>query len=260
MLVKTGIRWIYVIFAALLAVLAGQQSYVAYKVLSLNEELSHTGFRSAFICLDLLRLQAQAQENTRRWLSLRDEASSAKLKETSEDFAESLDRLRAEIGLGKSRQETERLAQFWQQFMSDLGNQKLASPGAGITVARSDLEEDLKRLEAQIQTVYQNVLDSISTQIDASNKATQDAARDSWLLAAASLLLGALLLIWHHRSVSAPLAQLDEGTQAIAEGKLFVRLDTSRSDEFSRIAKNINNLTRKLQEPDPAPKSSGKDS
>jgi HAMP domain-containing protein len=254
MLIKTKIRWIYVIFTALLATLAGYQSLVAYSVLSSNRALSQTGFRGAFTALDLLRLKAQIEENTRRWLAQRDENSLAKLKEASEDFAESLNRLKAETSVGKSQQETERLAQFWQQFTSDLESQKLASLGTGSTEASSELDGDLKRLETQMQTVYQIILDSMSSQIEASNKATQDAARNSWLLAAGALLLGVLLLLWHYRSISVPLAQLDEGTQAIAEGKLFVRLDTSRSDEFSRIAKNINDLTRHLQQPAPSSK------
>jgi len=67
MLVKTEIKWISVIFAALLAALAGYQSFVAHRILSLNQALSQKGFRSAFTCLDLLRLQSQAEENSRRW-------------------------------------------------------------------------------------------------------------------------------------------------------------------------------------------------
>jgi len=189
---------------------------------------------------------------------LRDETSLARLKETGEDFAEGLNRLKEETSAGKSGQETERLAQFWQQFTSDLESQKLLSPGNKNEEALSTLDEDLRRLEAQIQTVYQIALESISNQIEASNIATLNAARNSWLLAGGALFLGVLMLAWHYRSISAPLAQLYEGTQAIAEGKLFVSLDTSRSDEFSRIAKNINDLTRHLQKPDPSPKPPGR--
>jgi signal transduction histidine kinase len=39
---------------------------------------------------------------------------------------------------------------------------------------------------------------------------------------------------------------LTEGTRAIAEGKFFYRLDTTRDDEFSQLAKDFNTMTRRL--------------
>ena len=47
-----------------------------------------------------------------------------------------------------------------------------------------------------------------------------------------------------------PLANLTEGTRAIAEGKFYYRLDTSRNDEFSQLARDFNTMTRRLNELD----------
>jgi nitrate/nitrite-specific signal transduction histidine kinase len=258
MMIKTRIRCGYIIFAALLAALAGYQSYTAYKVLSLNKTLAQTGFHGAFTCLDLLRLDAQVEENVKKWSAQEDESSSAGLKESNDDFAASLNQLKSEAVLGKTQQETERLVQFWNQFTSDLESQKQALPGDQSIGIPAELEEDLQRVETQIQTVYQTSLDAISSQVEASNKATQNAARNSWLVAVGALVLGVLLSFWHYRSITLPLSQLDEGTQAIAGGKLFIKMDTSRRDEFSRIAKNINDLTQRLRKLDPSAKSPDK--
>jgi methyl-accepting chemotaxis protein len=50
------------------------------------------------------------------------------------------------------------------------------------------------------------------------------------------------------RSISKPLANLTEGTRALAEGKLSYRLDTSGKDELSQLAKDFNSLTHRLNE------------
>jgi len=254
MLLKTKIRWIYVIFAGLLAMLAGYQSCVSHRFLSLNRALSQTHFRSAFICLDLLRIQARLEEGTKGWLDQGDASSSSKLKQSSEDFEASLSRLKSHANLGNPLQETDRLVQFWNQFTSDLETVKRVPPDDTNSEITSKLDVDLQGVETQIQTVYLASLESISHQIEASNEAIGNAARNSWLMAATTLFLGLLLSFWHYRSFSVPLTNLDEGTQAIAEGKLFVRLDTSRRDEFSRIAKNINALAQQMQKSDPSGK------
>lgn len=255
MMIKAGIRWGYIIFAALLAALAGYQSLVAYRVLSFNKAVSQIGFSSAITCLTLLRIEAQVEENMQKWLAQGDENSSVKLKESNEDFATSLNQLKSEAILGKPQQEADRLMQFWNQFTSDLESLRQPSPANQNTETASKLNEGLRQVETQIQTVYQTSLESISDQIEAFNGDAQSAARNSWLVAAAALALGVILSFWHYRAVALPLTQLDEGTRAIAEGKFYIRMDTSRRDEISRIAKNINELTQRLQEWDKSSKS-----
>jgi len=248
MMIKARIRWSYIIFAALLAALAGYQSLVAYKVLSFNKAVSQISFSNAITCLALLRIEAQVEQDMQKWLAQGDENSSVKLKESNEDFAISLNQLRSEAAFGKSRQEADRLVQFWNQFTSDLESLRQPSPANQNAQTAAKLNEGLRQVETQIQTVYQTSLESISDQIEAFNGEAQNAARNSWLVAVVALALGVILSFWHYRAVAVPLTQLDEGTRAIAEGKLYVRMDTSRRDEISRIAKNINELTQRLQE------------
>jgi signal transduction histidine kinase len=67
------------------------------------------------------------------------------------------------------------------------------------------------------------------------------------LLALAISILVSLLIV---RSISKPLGHLTEGTRAIAEGKFFYRLDTTRNDEFSELARDFNTMTLRLNELD----------
>ena len=53
-----------------------------------------------------------------------------------------------------------------------------------------------------------------------------------------------------YRSISIPLVHLTAGTRAIAEGKFYYRLDTSRNDEFAQLAKDFNTMTHRLNELD----------
>jgi methyl-accepting chemotaxis protein len=254
MSIKTQIKWYCILFIALVLALAGYQSIAAYKVLSLNKAFSQADFLSASDCLELLRIQAQVKENVRRWQTQGDESASTKLKESTEEFAADLNRLRSEAVLGKPREETNRLEQFWGQFNSDLATAKPAPAGGESSDIASAIDEDLSRLENQVQTVYQASLESLASRVETSNRSSQALARNSWLLAAGAVLIGLLSSFWHYRSISTPLTQLEEGTQSIAQGKFFVRLDTSRQDEFSRIAKNINDLTQSLRESSITPK------
>jgi two-component system sensor histidine kinase GlrK len=78
-------------------------------------------------------------------------------------------------------------------------------------------------------------------------------ARAQWIslsAAALALILSCLVSFAMIRSISEPLHNLTQGTRAISEGKFFYRLDTSRNDEFSQLAKDFNSMTRRLNELD----------
>ena len=65
-----------------------------------------------------------------------------------------------------------------------------------------------------------------------------------------ALAISILVSFLIYRSISNPLANLTEGTRAIAEGKFYYRLDTSRNDEFSQLARDFNTMTRRLNDLD----------
>jgi signal transduction histidine kinase len=109
---------------------------------------------------------------------------------------------------------------------------------------------DLERLRAQTYSLYHSSLRSMSSKVEKSRKTGETAAFvlgcTTFLALAISILVSFLIF----RSISKPLANLTEGTRAIAEGKFFYRLDTSRNDEFSQLARDFNTMTLQLNELD----------
>jgi two-component system sensor histidine kinase GlrK len=71
-----------------------------------------------------------------------------------------------------------------------------------------------------------------------------------WAVTVAALAISVLVSFLIIRSISKPLAHLTEGTRAIADGKFFYRLDTTRNDEFSQLARDFNKMTSRLNELD----------
>ncbi len=102
----------------------------------------------------------------------------------------------------------------------------------------------------QSNTVYQAARTGIDTAVKASRSTGKMAETVSWIAAAIALLLGALVSLLIVQSITSPLKQLTHGTRAIADGKFFYRLDTTRRDEFAQLAKDFNTMTARLSELD----------
>jgi len=86
--------------------------------------------------------------------------------------------------------------------------------------------------------------------VENSRKTAETAVLVLWCTTLVVLAISILVSFLIFRSISKPLAHLTEGTRAIAEGKFFYRLDTSRNDEFSQLAKDFNRMTLRLNELD----------
>jgi signal transduction histidine kinase len=86
--------------------------------------------------------------------------------------------------------------------------------------------------------------------VENSRKTGDTAALVLWCVTFAVLAISILVSSLIYRSISKPLSNLTEGTRAIAEGKFFYRLDASRKDEFSQLARDFNTMTQKLKELD----------
>jgi signal transduction histidine kinase len=71
-----------------------------------------------------------------------------------------------------------------------------------------------------------------------------------WFATFFALAISVLVSLLIVRSISKPLAHLTEGTRAIADGKFFYRLDTTRNDEFAQLAHDFNKMTLRLNELD----------
>ena len=91
---------------------------------------------------------------------------------------------------------------------------------------------------------------AIAADSETSTRIGRNALFISWSALAVPVVLGAFASFLIFRSISIPLANLLEGTNAMASGKYFYRLDTSRKDELSRLALDFNALTQRMAELD----------
>jgi signal transduction histidine kinase len=228
---------------------------LVYQITSIN--LMHSKFRSlesldfkaTLVSVDLMRTRDLVEEFTRKSLISGDPEYSSMSREYERDFQEVLEKLQPLATSEKERKEIERLAEFWNQFREAISRHR-ESQLKPDEIPPPALMEHLDRLRAQAQTVYNATQETIESEIQKSANMSAQAQWISLTAAALSLILSCLVSFVILRSIAEPLRNLTHGTRAIAEGKFFYRLDTSRNDEFSQLARDFNSMTQRLNELD----------
>lgn len=237
----------YGVLLALSGILILVQVTVFRNLQEVNRKNSGENLLMALTVVDLLRDSDALKEISARYFVKGDTGSWDEMKEGIQRFEDALRQIRDFKGSVRESEEVARLQQFWQDFKSALtGDPAAQNPAASGTIPDS-VRERLDTLRAQLMTVYQAVLQDIRTQAEDSRKSGERTEMIALWIGGATLLAGLLLAYLTVRSVSIPLRLLCEGTRGIAEGKSFYRLDTSRNDELSQIAKDFNTLAEKLR-------------
>ncbi len=248
MKITTRITAGYGILILLLAGLVTYEVLTIHRMQGINYGLSQTDLQAAVGSLQLMRDRDLIEEYARKALALGDPDYVAQLKEYQENFQKALKEIRRASPSADVQVEVNRLDEYWQAFVVDLARHQ---PGTvKVTDFPADLKDDLERLRAQAGTVYDASGRSIKRAADDSIKIGEMARVISIWTAAIALVISALVAFLIYRSISIPLAHLTEGTRAIADGKFYYRLDTSRNDEFSQLAKDFNTMTHRLNELD----------
>ncbi len=214
---------------------------------------SGSNLKTALDSLQLMRDRDSVEDYTRKYFSKPVVELQDQLKSAQESFEKSLAGLGATAPSARVQLEAARMAQFWKEFLESLAKfqppprdpDRRQRPQAQ-TSFPPDLEEHFERLRAQAYSVYQAAVQETSSKAEASGKVGEKAELMLWIWAATAIAVALCVSALIVRSVSAPLRQLSDGTRALAEGKEFYRLDTSRNDELSQIARDINSLTRRL--------------
>jgi signal transduction histidine kinase len=249
MKITTRIIFGYGLFIAILLGMAVYQIFTIKRMQSINETLQESNFRNASTCLEVLRDRDLIEEYTRKSFELADPDYLNKLKEFQQAYETRLIQLRNSAVSSEERAEIVRLGRFWNSFTANLKQHRQNLPGTG-TVLPQDLQEDLDRLRTQTNSIYESALQSMSAEVEKSRKTGEAAALMMGCSVFVALSISILVSFLIYRSISNPLTHLTEGTRAIAEGKFYYRLDTSRNDEFSQLAKDFNTMTRQLNELD----------
>ena len=203
-----------------------------------NLRNSGENLQVALIAVDLVRDGDVVEEAARRSVALADQASKDDLKESQQRFEDALREIRAFRSSEREQSEAERLERFWREYLE--GSAKMPAVKAGAAGLPEDVSDALSRVRTQSVTVYQALLQEIRNSALESRKYSERTELIVWWTGCAGLTLGIVIALLIIRSIAGPLRSLAEGTRAIAEGKSYYRLDTSRSDELSQIARDFN--------------------
>jgi two-component system sensor histidine kinase GlrK len=252
MKITTRIILGYGLFLAILLGLAAYQAYAIRHMQSINRTVTEMDFQNSLACLGAMRNFDLVEEHARKSFALGDPDYLNLLREYRRDFTADLRNLKnrakqdADV---RAKGEIDRLARQW-----DALNERLAAAETRFTYGGDALPEvirqDFESIGAQLGSVYQANLDSMSLRVENARRTGETAAIVLVFIPLAAVVVGGLASFFIYRSISKPLAHLTEGTRAIAEGKFFYRLDTSRRDEFSQLARDFNAMTRRLDELD----------
>jgi signal transduction histidine kinase len=239
----------YALFIAILVGLVVYQVITINRMQSINRALSDINFQHALACLQALRDRDLVEEYAWKSFALADPDYLNQLQEFQKSFEASLTEIRKYSKSDAELSEINRLSQMWDAFRVDLEFWQKDLLQSGTTLPQI-LQDHLEQLRIQISSIYQSSMNSMSFKVENSRKTGETAEIVLWCVAFAAIAVSVLVSFLIYRSISKPLAHLTEGTRAIADGKFFYRLDASRRDEFSQLARDFNTMTQRLNELD----------
>ena len=239
-------------YGLLLAILLGLAVYQVYAIKhmqSINRTVAEIDFQNSLACLEAMRNFELVEEYARKSYALGDADYMNLLREYRLDFTADLRNLKNRAADGVAKNEIDRLTRQWDALNTRLSASETRFIAGGDALPEAILQ-DFESLGAQLLSVYQANLGSMSLRVENASRTGETAELVLLFSTLAAVAVGGLVSFFIYRSISKPLAHLTEGTHAIAEGKFFYRLDTSRRDEFSQLARDFNSMTRRLDELD----------
>jgi methyl-accepting chemotaxis protein len=246
MKITTRIATGYSLFIAILVALVVYQVFTINSIQAINRSLSGTGFQNAYTCLEALRDRDLVEEYARKTFAMPSN-DLKELQESQRAFDARLKEIKAYAKSEEELAEFQRLSQLWDAYVAEQES-LLQHPLKNESALPESLQNSLDQLGAQTLSVYRAALGSMSSNVEASRKTGETAALFLYCAVAVAFAFSILVSFLIYRSISKQLASLTEGTRAVAEGKLFYRLDTSSTDELSQIAKDFNSIVRRLKE------------
>ncbi len=235
----------YGLFIAILAALVLYQVITINNMQRVNKALKDINFQNAETSLNAMRDRDLVEEYALK--SFLDPEYLKQLEPSQKDYDADLRDLESSATPGEEQDSVKRLVKSWESLTAKL---ELLKNGLRSEELAVSLKEELDYLRVQTRAVYDASLHSMSEIIIRSEAAGETAALVLYSVTLFALAVSILVSFLIYRSISKPLANLTEGTRAIAEGKFFYRLDTSRNDEFSQLAKDFNTMTQRLNELD----------
>ena len=249
MKITTRIILGYGLLFAILLGLAAYQVFAVKRMQSINRTIAEMDFQNSLACLEAMRNFDLVEEYARKSFALGDPDYLNLLSEYRRDFTSDLRNMKIRTAGDAAKDEIDRLDRQWEALNMRLAASETRFIPGGDTLPEA-IRQDFESLGAQLRSVYQANLGSMSLRVENARGTGETATLVFVFSALAAVAVGGLISFFIYRSISKPLAHLTEGTHAISEGKFFYRLDTTRSDEFSQLAKDFNAMTRRLDELD----------
>lgn len=214
-----------------------------------NRDLSAIASRLALSSSEPVRQLEALEETARKYQVTGDLRYLGRFEEAREGFEASLRDLESRALEPRETEALAGLRQEWDAFRSPSADlvERLASDAAGdsaldrLAVRLGELSARTRALNRASQTA---MLDRIRSSVAAASRTE----RISWIAIGAALLLAVIVSIFIIHSISEPLHRLAAGTRAVAQGNFGYRLAALRDDEFSRLARDFNRMTGRLQE------------
>lgn len=245
----------YAILIALLMGLLAFEIVSLHRMQAINRRNSGQNLQAVLAALQLMRDRDSVEDSARQLFSNPSDQSQGQFKAAQEAFESGLAGLQSIDASEKAQEEVTRLMRFWKEFLASFEElqPQASKPGAARQPVEftPDLQEQLERLRAQTYSLYQANVQTMKSEAEAARTAGDRAEIILWISTTTALAVALCVFVWVVRTISVPLKHLTEGTRALTEGKKFYRLDTSRDDELSQIAKDFNELTRRLNADDP---------
>ena len=249
MKITTRIILGYGLLLAMLLALAAYQIYAIRRMQTINRTIAEMDFQNSLACLEAMRNFDLVEEYARKSFALGDADYLNLLREYRRDFTADLLNMKNRAAGDGAKNEIDRLARQWDELNTRLAASEKRFAGGGVALPEA-VRQDFESLGAQLRSVYQANIGEMSLRVENARRTGETAALVLAFSTLAAVAVGGLISFFIYRSISKPLAHLTDGTRAISEGKFFYRLDTSRRDEFSQLARDFNAMTRRLDELD----------
>ncbi len=123
-----------------------------------------------------------------------------------------------------------------------------SATGSGQPVDPALREKQIVELEALAGQLSQHLEAAIGRLDKAAKDKQRETYRTMLMLLVAAMLLAIAVGLYVGRSITRPMALLEEGAVRVAGGDLTTRIDLDSADEFGRLARQFNRMTSSLQE------------
>ncbi|MBI2821757.1 MAG: HAMP domain-containing protein, partial [Acidobacteria bacterium] len=253
MKIATRIAAGYLILIGLMMAVLGYELSLVHRLQSMNRDMAEQiNTRAVIFSLQAGDL-AQIEEFTRKFFLTADPAYNDQLQALRQLIAQDFETIQSMSLSEAERQEIERLSRLWDEFSKLAArHEAMLETGSGsldLGVLVRELDH-LGRLRSQTDRMIEANTAAINARAEQSRAAGQHAEWISRIAAVVALGIGVLASVLIIRSISKPLAQLTEGTRAVAEGKFSFRLNESGNHEFALLAGRFNRMTARLNELD----------